>query len=391
MPRLLSDVDLLSRLVAFPTVSAQPVTPLVDFLCDYLDRPGLSLRRLPGPQPGKENLLVRLGPDSETADGLTLNGHMDVVPADEPGWSSDPFTLTDRNGRLTARGACDMKGFVALAVNRLAALDPASLTSELTLLLTFDEEVGSLGAAHLAANWPADESPLPRCVLVGEPTGLRAVRMHKGHLKLRITCPGRSAHSGFPHLGRNAIEHAGRVLAVLTDLREELESQRVQSSDCFPQTPWPALNIARIAGGSAFNVIPESCIIDVGLRPLPGMESQTLVDQLTEAVARCDDGPWKASVALVNDNPAFLLGEESRWYRQVAELVNQRESRGVSFSSDAGILARDLGLECVLFGPGSIDVAHQPDEYIDAADLHRGGELLDQLIDARCRRSPQGA
>ncbi|HXT21455.1 MAG TPA: M20/M25/M40 family metallo-hydrolase, partial [Thermoanaerobaculia bacterium] len=206
MPARLSDRDLLARLVAFDTTSSNSNLPLADFLAEYLDRPGVRIHRdAPADQP-KANLVVEIGPpvDPATRAGLVLSGHMDVVPAGD-GWTTPPFELHERGGALYARGSADMKGFLALAANVAAGVDPARVRQPLVLVLTYDEELGTLGAAHLHDHWPADR-PLPREAIVGEPTEPRPVRMHKGHLKARFTFHGVSAHSAYPHLGKNAIE-----------------------------------------------------------------------------------------------------------------------------------------------------------------------------------------
>ncbi|HTQ81209.1 MAG TPA: M20/M25/M40 family metallo-hydrolase, partial [Thermoanaerobaculia bacterium] len=216
MGRLLSDSELLRRLVSFDSTSCNSNLPIAEFLAEYLDRPGARLARNPSPDGGKTNLLAWLGPEPAPAGkdrpGLVLSGHMDVVPAEEAGWQSDPFQLVDGGDRWFGRGTADMKGFIALSANLFAELaeSPQALTAPLVLIFTYDEEVGTLGAKQLHDTYPVGRS-LPASAIIGEPTSLRAVRLHKGHLKLRITLKGVSAHSGYPHLGVNAIEPAARV------------------------------------------------------------------------------------------------------------------------------------------------------------------------------------
>ncbi len=214
MPTL-PDAGLLGRLIAFDTTSRNSNLPLADFLCDYLDRPGIRISRVPSADGAKTNVVAWVGPQP-TADrrGLVLSGHMDVVPAEEDGWTSEPFALTDGGDRWVARGACDMKGFLALATNLAAEAAEAGTArwrAPLALVFTYDEEVGTLGAKRLTESFP-EAAALPRSAIIGEPTSLRVVRTHKGHFKLRITLHGVAAHSGYPHLGANAIEPAGRVI-----------------------------------------------------------------------------------------------------------------------------------------------------------------------------------
>jgi acetylornithine deacetylase len=392
MPAVLSDRDLLARLVAFDTTSHRSNLPLADFLVDYLDRPGVRVERdapavEPGDQP-KANLVVALGPpvDPVSRDGLVLSGHMDVVPAGE-GWSSPPFTLSERDGALYGRGSADMKGFLALAANLAASTDPARLRRPLVLVLTFDEEVGTLGARHLHDHWPADR-PLPRQAVIGEPTELLPVRLHKGHLKARFTLHGTSAHSAYPHLGRNAVEPAGRLIVALAELRRQLEDERVASSASFPEVPWPSLNVARVEGGTAINVVPDRCIVEVGVRLLPGMDAQEMASRLQEtAAAALPDHP--PSWELLSISPPMELTAEAPLFRTLCDLAGEPADPAASYATDAGWLQR-MGMECVLFGPGSIRVAHKPDEHLPIADLERGRRLLAQLLAICCGdRAPE--
>lgn len=377
----LSDRDLLARLVAFDTTSAHSNLPLLDFLCDYLDRPGVRIHRNPAPGEPKANVVVEMGPatDPTTRDGLVLSGHMDVVPAGQ-GWSSDPFTLTERDGALYARGSADMKGFLALAANLAREADPARLARPLVLLLTYDEELGTLGARHFHDSWPADR-PLPRQAVIGEPTELRPIRVHKGHLKARFTFHGVSAHSAYPHLGRNAIEPAGRLVVALTELRRELEAERLPSSAHFPDVPAPSLNVARVAGGTAINVVPERCVVDAGVRLLPGLDVERLAQRLREtAAAACpgDEPEWE----LLSVSPPMELAADAPLLATVSAITGP-PVEAAAYATDAGWL-QAMGMDCLLLGPGTIRVAHKPDEHLPLEQLARGREVLTRLVEACC-------
>src|SRR5687768_5471597 len=273
-----SDIELFQRLVAIDSTSAVSNLPIADEVANYVESRAESIQYLASADGEKANLLVRFGPEGEG--GLILSGHMDAVPAVEPEWQSDPFTLTEREDRYVGRGAADMKGFLAVATN--AALAAESLRAPLYLLFTYDEEVGTLGARQFAQVWDRARA-LPRHCIIGEPTSFRPVRAHKGHLKLRITVTGKSAHSGYPHLGENAIEKAQPVLEALSNLRGELESERSQHADLFPDAPYVPLNIATIHGGTAVNIVPDSCVIEVGIRLLPGLDSQAMIERVRRA------------------------------------------------------------------------------------------------------------
>jgi acetylornithine deacetylase len=380
---LLSVQELLARLVAFDSVSRNSNLPLAGFVCDYLDRPGVRIHRNPAPAEPKANLVIEIGPDVEPVErgGLALSGHMDVVPADEPEWSSDPFTLVEREGLLYGRGSADMKGFLAVAVDLAARLQPARLRRPLVLVLTYDEELGTLGARHLHDTWPR-ERPLPRHALIGEPTELQVVRLHKGHFKARFVIRGVPAHSAYPHLGRNAVEPAGRLVVALAELRRELEGERLASSERFPEVPYPSLNVAVIQGGSAINVVPDRCSVEVGLRLLPGMDESS-VEQRLRAVAEEALAGEEWALEGLSTSPPLQTAADSPLFADLCTLTGQRGSPSVSFATDAGWLQR-MGLECVLFGPGSIRVAHKPNEHVAAADLDSASATLQELVDRWC-------
>ena len=383
----LSDVALLGRLVAFDSTSRNSNLPLADFLCDYLDRPGVRLRRNASPGGDKANLIVEVGPEAEAEGGagrrpgLVLSGHMDVVPAEEPEWESDPFTLTERGDRWIGRGTCDMKGFLAVAANLACAASGRRLRHPLALLFTYDEEVGTLGARRLVESCP-EARALPASVVIGEPTGLRVVRAHKGHLTMRLTLHGRSAHSGYPHLGVNAIEPAGEVIAALARLRRELAAEGGPHAELFPEVPFVPLNVGTVRGGTAINVVPDRCTIELGVRALPGIDSQRLAERVEQA-ARAAAAPLTLDVEILADSQPLLVAEDAPLLRRLCALMGQREAATVSFATDGGWLQR-LGMDCVIFGPGSIDAAHRPNESVPKADLAAVREVLARVIEGCC-------
>lgn len=379
----LSDPDLLSRLVALDTARPHGNLTAVDLLADYLDRPGVRVRRLPAPDGPKANLLVELGPEpAGDRAGLLLSGHLDVVPAAEPQWQTDPFTLTDLDGRLYGRGAADMKGFVALAANLAAEADPDSLHAPLALLFTYDEEVGTLGARQFADTW-TDRAGLPRAAIIGEPTRLQVVRGHKGIVEVHVSTAGESAHSGYPHLGRSAIEPMAAIVTALGALRRELEGERSKASDAFPDVPYVSLNVGTIRGGAAPNVIPDRCMVEVTVRPLPGIATAALVDRVSHAVADAAGAvPWTLAVAA--ESPPMLTPLEAPVLRALTAVTGQTAPTTVSYATDAGWL-QTLDLDCAIFGPGDIATAHRPNEYVPVTDLEGARSALRRVIERLCR------
>ena len=375
---------LLRSLIAQPSVSSVPSDAVVATTLELAEAAPTEIVVQDYDEGRKHNVLLTRGPRLDGGEGLTLCGHLDVVPADESDWETDPWELSDRGDRWAGRGTADMKGFVALAIDRFRRLDATDMRAPLAILLTADEEVGSLGAQR----WVSDQAAptLPRQVVIGEPTGLKAVRLHKGHLRLRLTIEGQAAHSGYPRRGRSAIEPAGPALVALAALRRELEDETHEDSRHFPEVPFVTLNIGRIEGGVATNVIADRCVLELGLRPLPGVSSRELTERVNATLsAALGDADW--SLAVDNDSPPLRTRGDSPLYTALTAELGQRGDVGVGFSSDGGTLAR-LDLDCVLFGPGSIEVAHRANEFLPKDEFERAGGVLDHLIERFCGTRP---
>jgi len=379
----LSDRELLEHLVGFDSTSRRSNREIAEFVADYLERSGCRVLLHDYDDGAKCNLFASRGAESSAAAALLLSGHLDVVPAEEPGWESAPFILAQRDGRFFGRGTADMKGFCALAINRIANLVDDDLSRPLSLLLTADEELGSLGAQAFVRDHPG--VPLARDAIIGEPTGLRVVRMHKGHLKLRLRISGKAAHSGYPHLGSNAIEPAAGIVAALAELAHEWTRVRTTVSEHFPDCPHPVLNIATIHGGSALNIVPDACEIGLGIRLLPGQASNAALAEIEALPARVSTSAGgQVELETINDSPPMLCPADAAIDRVLAELTGQRDTLGVSFASDAGVL-HSAGVHSVLFGPGRIEDAHRANESLDIAEWRRAGPLLERVIDVFCR------
>lgn len=323
----------------------------------------------------QENLVLAAGPECTASEGLLLSGHIDCVPATEPEWTSDPFVLDVQDNRLVGRGACDMKGFVSIALNLIRRHGAAKdLASPLMLVLSCNEEIGTVGAGQFIKQW--GERAIPRRCLVGEPTSLRPIRGHKGHTSYTIRLAGVGGHSGFPHEGVNAIELAMPVLQALAVLREQLAAERSEWSDLFPEVPFPVLSIAQITGGSAINVIPEACTIRVGVRPLPGQPPDAFSERLRAAL------PQGADLELTNGTPSFGAAIDDPFLEEVQGLGEGKWNLGANFGTDAGRLVQ-LGCTPVIFGPGDIAVAHKPNEWMPRDEFERAPRLIEQLITRR--------
>ena len=382
------EVALLDKLVSYDSVSARPVAPMAGWLAELAVRQGFSVE-LFEKEPGKVNVVARKGrPSAVREHGLVLTGHMDVVPVAGQDWTTDPFVLTERTeGVLTARGACDMKGFLAAAAAACEKFKDQSFARELVLVWTCDEEVGCQGAQDLVDKLRdrPDLAPLPAPTVVGEPTGFRIARVHPGHATWRIVCKGRPAHASRPTLGLSAVWLLGRVLQELERLDAEHRSNP-RFEGLLP-TPWTVLNPGLVQAGSAVNIVPEHAVVTVGARPLPDETAAEVGQRLSELVfavdrlARAEGGSVTletVQVAEAMHTPAGCVHEAL-----LAPWACDPEPGGVSFATDGGVLAQ-LGCTPLVFGPGSIDVAHKPDEHITRADLDRAVHALVDLIGRTC-------
>ncbi|WP_168075770.1 acetylornithine deacetylase [Caulobacter sp. SSI4214] len=381
---VLSDraIDLLAKLVAFDTTSRGSNLALIQWVEGYLADLGVPARRVPNADGTKSNLMATIGPAVEG--GIVLSGHTDVVPVDGQPWSSDPWTLTERDGRLYGRGTCDMKGFLALALAAAPELAKATLSRPVHLAFSYDEEIGCLGAPDMIAVIAA-EVPKPALVVVGEPTDMVAVRGHKGIATFTVTVTGREAHSSLTHLGVSANMVAIKLMAMLVELSERLEREADPAS---PFTPKGAsLTIGMIHGGTAGNILARECAFLFDLRTPAGQDPMALLTDVFAAAARMDaEIKAKAPEGGVKIERRSLTPALAPEENGVAEAFARRLAgdngppRVVPYAAEAGQF-QGAGFSTVICGPGSIDQAHQPDEYVEISQMQRGATFMRRLIE----------
>lgn len=353
--------------------------PVVERLAHWLEPAGfeVDIRDLPG-QPGKANLVATLG---RGEGGLVLAGHTDTVPYDDSRWQSDPFRLSERDGRLYGLGTSDMKSFLALAIEAARGLAAGDLRAPLILLATADEESGMAGAEALLA----DGRPLAPRAIIGEPTGLRPVRMHKGVMMESVRLVGRSGHSSDPGLGVSALDAMARVLNNLVAWREELAERY---TDGRFEVPVPTLNLGCIHGGDNPNRICAEATLQIDLRPLPGMSNDELRAALRERLEReLAEFPGQIELrSLFPGQEAVETPASADIVRAARELTGS-EAGAVAFGTEAPWLAR-LGSDVIVLGPGDIAQAHQPDEYLALDRLDPTVRLLRRFIHRFCIEPP---
>ena len=372
---------MLQTLVGTPSVSCSTPQldmsnrPVIELLAQWLDALGFAteIMAIPG-QPGKANLLATLG---SGPGGLVLSGHTDTVPWDDHRWSTDPFKLTERGGRWYGLGATDMKGFFPVAIEAAKAFLDAELKQPLIILATADEESSMDGARELQAQG----RPKARFAVIGEPTDLRPARAHKGMMMEAVTLTGRSGHSSDPSLGNNALEAMHEALGELLKFRAEL--QLVYRNPAF-QVEVPTLNLGCIHGGDNPNRICGECELHFDLRPLPGMDVEELrnaIDARLRPVAQRRGVEFERR-SLFPGIQAFEQSADSALVRTLEQLTGHR-AEALGYATEAPFL-QQLGMETVVFGPGSITQAHQPDEYVSVDQLQPAIDTLRELIRRFC-------
>ena len=374
-------LDMMARLIAAPSVSSvspdwdQSNARVIDELAEWCEAAGFMVEHMAIPDhPGKFNLVASAG---SGPDGLVLAGHTDTVPCDPELWTSDPFRLTERDGRYYGLGTSDMKGFFALILEAVRDIDLSTLKRPLVLLATADEESSMCGAKSLLdAN-----RRLGRHAVIGEPTGMKPIRMHKGIAMEAIRLTGKSGHSSDPRLGNNAMEGMHRVLGELLAWRTELQ-QRYHNP--LFAVDVPTLNLGHIHGGDNPNRICGHCELHFDIRPLPGMRLDELRGELDRRMGAllAQSGLRFERYPLFEGIPAMETPAAADIVR-AAEQLTGHSADAVAFGTEGPYL-NDLGMQTIILGPGDIDQAHQPDEYLAADRLQPTVRLLQDLIARFC-------
>jgi acetylornithine deacetylase len=371
------------ELISLPSVSSTDANfdssnlAVITRLAEWLESLGFAAT-VHEVSPGKANLLAILGGEGASGEGLVLSGHTDTVPYDERGWSCDPFGGIERDGRIYGLGSCDMKAFFALAIEAARSFDAKSLRRPLTLLATSDEESTMAGAKYLL-----ERGLKPgRFALIGEPTGLRPIRMHKGVMMESIRVYGAAGHSSDPDLGASAIEGMYLVQAELLAWRGELQAKHRHP---LFKVAVPTMNLGSVHGGDSPNRICAHCEMHIDIRPLPGME----IVELRQIMAQRLAGVLAAyprlrleTLPLFDGLPAFETSAESELVKACENLTGGGAG-AVAFGTEAPFFSQ-LGMEAVILGAGNIEQAHQPDEYIALAQIPPMVELIKGLIRRFC-------
>jgi acetylornithine deacetylase len=370
---------LLAALVGFDTTSSKSNLALIDFVEDHLKSHGIAATRVPSPDGVKADLFATIGPEGHG--GVGLSGHSDCVPVEGQNWSSDPFTLTERGGRLYGRGSCDMKGFIACVLAAVPSFKARTLKEPIHIIVSYDEEVGCTGVRPLIARLGSD-LPRPRAVIVGEPTSMAVIDAHKRIDAYRTRVTGREAHSSMPELGVNAIAAAAALIKELDRIGADIAARQ---NDKRFEPPYSTLCVGTIEGGTAHNIVPKNCEFQWQVRSLPSADAAeaprdlaafaktTLLPKMRQVTSRAAiDTETEGSV------PAFVAAPGSEAVALALALTGADRTKAVSYTTEAGLF-EEAGVPAVICGPGNIALAHAADEYIPIAQLEACLAFLDSL------------
>ncbi len=379
--RLPELTEMMEKLVGSPSVSS--VNPefdmsnesVINLLAQWAESIGFDVQVLPVvSKPGHFNMVATIGKGPE---GLVLSGHADTVPCDEDLWDSDPFQLTLRNNRYYGLGSTDMKSFLAMALEAASLYSADQYIKPLTILATADEESGMLGARALV---DAQINP-GRFAIIGEPTSLKPVRMHKGIFMEGIRIKGRSGHLSDPSLGLNAMDAMHEVMGEILKFRRELQDK--YRNDAF-DVPYPTLNLGHIHGGDNPNRICGQCELSVDLRPLPGMDLDETRDALRRRIrATLGDSAYELSFEKLFEGIPAMQTDAGSSIVRAAEDMSGFSAQAVAFGTEAPYL-KDLGMDVVVMGPGDINTAHQPNEFLPANEINKTINILRSMIQKFC-------
>lgn len=379
MSDLKPTLEILERLVAFDTTSRHSNLALIEWVEAYLAARGVASTRAPSPDGAKTNLFAAIGPPVEG--GVVLSGHTDVVPVDGQAWSTDPWRAVAKDGKLYGRGVADMKSFLALMLSHVEAMRDAPLSRPIVLAFSYDEEVGCLGAPHMIEAMRA--LPAPAAVIVGEPTSMRVLSGHKGISSFVVTVEGLEAHSSQTQQGVSAIMEALPLMALVAEMGREAEARADASAPFTP--PQATMTVGLVEGGTAVNILAKRCAFTWDLRCPPDEDPEVYASRFLAAAAEVDariktrapDGG--VTVVRRSSTPALSIARDSAAEELARALTGDNGLEAAAFAAEGGLFQR-AGWPTVVCGPGSIAQAHQPDEWIEVAQIEKGAAFVRGLI-----------
>ncbi|WP_037587458.1 acetylornithine deacetylase [Stenoxybacter acetivorans] len=374
----------LEKLIAFDTVSRNSNLALIEYVADYLVSAGLSPWLTKNADGNKANLFVTLpGKNGQTNGGMVLSGHTDVVPTDGQDWYSNPFSAQIRGGCVYGRGSCDMKGFIACVLAAVPFFQAANQREPIHIALSYDEEVGCLGAPLMLAELQK-RGLNPQYCIVGEPTSMRMITAHKGIHTFCCRVRGKSAHSSLTPQGVNAIEYAAKLIVYINQLAEQLQ-QRMDTDAAF-DVPFATLSTGVIRGGTAVNIIPNECEFEFDYRNLPHMSVEEVlmpirryIDEVLNPTMRLADAQCGIELVGRESVPALNGSDNERLHALIKQLLDDKQQAKAAYATEGGQF-QAAGIQTVICGPGDIRQAHKANEYVTLAQLMRCDRFLRGLV-----------
>jgi len=373
-------LEILDALIGFPSVSHDSNLDIVAWIENFLSGHDVRCRRIADKSGRKASLLATIGPPDRA--GIVLSAHTDVVPVEGQNWSSPPFTATRQGDRIVGRGTTDMKGFIACVLAHVSHFKSAATQTPVHIALSYDEEVGCLGAPDLVDAVAALPSKPALCI-VGEPTGLNVVHAHKGKIAQRIIITGRGGHSALPHRAANAVVAASRLVTQISDLAAAASTSSKQDNAFDP--PYTTIHVGSLHGGTALNLVPDRAVLEYEIRDIPGTDVASLRSQIDRFIdEQRNDLKLKAPEAdivieTISSYPSLMTTQDNEAVTTVMQLARSNQPAGtVSFGTEAGIYAK-AGIPTVVCGPGDISRAHKADEWIGIDELAQADEMMKRL------------
>lgn len=381
----MTTLDLLDKLISFPTVSSESNRGLIDFIRLFLAERGVESELFCADNGRKANLFATVGP--KNLPGVMLSGHTDVVPVEGQPWSTDPFRMIVSDGRAYGRGTADMKGYLACVLSLIDRTAGANLKMPIHLAFSHDEEVGCIGVRSLIKG--LENRPVkPRFAIVGEPTLMRIATGHKGKIAARATCCGIAGHSALAPKALNAIHLACDFVGLIRRSQEKIACG--DSSDEDYEIPYTTLHVGRIDGGTALNIVPNQCTVDFEIRNIGEDNAQTVLDQIMDAAAeiairqRSQFPEADIRVDVLNSYPGLVTACDAEVVNFVSKIVEQPQTFKVAFGTEGGLFSSRLGVPTVICGPGSMEQGHRPDEFVALSQLEACDRMMDRLLEQCC-------
>ncbi|MBB53048.1 MAG: acetylornithine deacetylase [Magnetovibrio sp.] len=379
-------IELIEKLISFDTTSRESNLEIISFIQDYLNDLEIDSQLVHNEEGTKANLYATVG--DANASGVMLSGHTDVVPIDGQEWDTDPFKVTRKGNRLYGRGTSDMKSFVAITLAQLPKFQARGLKTPIHLAFSYDEEVGCIGVRRLI-KIIKDMPVKPAMCIVGEPTSMQVITGHKGKRSYRVHVRGLEAHSSLAPHGVNAIEYASRLIAFLSDLAARIADKGPH--DELYDVPHTTVHTGTIQGGTQLNIVPKDCVFEYEFRYVDQQDPQALEDKI-RAFARDELAPQMHAISsdtginieLVNDMPGLEMDVDAEVVTFVKALAERNDHAKVAFGTEAGLFHQRANIPTVVCGPGSIDQAHKPNEFIEMEQIDACEAFLDRLMDRVC-------